>query len=460
MSEVFDIGIIGSGPAGHTAAIAASQAGAKVALFEREALGGICLHKGCIPTKTYLENLKAVKRAAEILESSGSLSVSLNALQVKKDKIVGNVRKGLEFLLKHHRIAFVHGQARVRNKTTIEVDKGIDVESFKVKHIIIATGSHPHKLPFLPIDGKKIITSDQLFSLTEIPGKVVIVGAGAIGCEFAQIFNQLGAAVFLVECMPSILPDIDEEISRVLEQSMVRDGIHVYTSIGLESFEQKNDQLIVRLQNKEQIETDMIVSAIGRRANIENLGLAETDVKITHQQIEVNEYLRTNVETISAIGDCVAGPMLAHKAAYDASIAIENILREKREKVDYSIVPNCIFTTPEVASVGMTQRDAESVAEIKIGKFPFAASGKAQITGEIRGFVKIIARKDDDRLLGCHICGPHATELISVCSVAIRNRLKASEVAAAVFAHPTLSEAVKEAAEDVNGRALNIAKKR
>lgn len=449
MSPVFNIGIIGSGPGGHTAAFQASRAGAKVVLFEKSLLGGVCLNWGCIPTKTYLENLKVLKKAASILGNDSACTLSLEALRAKKEKVVGNQRKGLEFLFKQQGIEIVRGHASLQDTRTIEVNEGGVVRTFNCNHVIIASGSSPYEAPFLPVDGKKIITSDSLFSLTEVPEKVLIVGAGAIGCEFAQILHNLGAEVFLVECMPRILPDNDEEITKVLESHMTREGIHIFTGTGLEKVEESNGRTVVVLQNGKKIEVNLVISALGRRANSKDLGLEHAGIQVSENRINVNEYLQTTVKTIYAIGDCVAGPMLAHKASYDASVAVNNILSVNKETVQYSFIPKCVFTSPEISSIGLNQKEAESVTEIHVGKYQFAANGKAQAAGEIRGFVKIIARKDNGEILGCHIVGPQATELISVCSVAVRNKLKASDVAAAVFAHPTLSEAVKGAAENV-----------
>lgn len=462
MTEEFDIVIIGAGPGGYTAAIRASQLGASVALVEKGLWGGVCLNWGCIPTKTLIDNLKTIKKAKELLALETEPPVSLEKLFQQKDVVVGNLRKGLETLFRTHKITLVTGTARLAGAKTIEVQNSNsqDKRLIAAKHIIIATGSRPVELPGLKADGRDIITSDQIFNLTRVPAQVLIVGGGAIGCEFAQIFHDLGVQVHLVELTAQILPETDEEVVKLLVVGMSRSGIKVYTGVAVEKAAKTKEGITVTLSNKEVITVDLVVSAVGRKANIEDLGLEKAGITVDRGRIKVNKQLETTVQGIYAIGDCVSGPMLAHKAAYDAGLAAKNIIGKEKQEIDYTVIPKCIFTAPEIGMVGLREQEAKAGGTVKIGKFPFAASGKAQAIRDTRGFVKIIAQAETGKIIGGHIIGPQATELISQIALAMTHTMTAQQFASIVVAHPTLSEAVKEAMEDVDGQAISIAKQR
>lgn len=462
MTEVFDIVVIGAGPGGYTAAIRASQLGATVALVEKGLWGGVCLNWGCIPTKTLIDNLKTVKKAKELLALETGHQVSLEKLFQQKDMVIGNLRKGLETLFKTHKITLVTGTARLAGAKTIIVQdgNGQDKRLIEAKNIIIATGSRPVELPELKADGRDIITSDQIFKLTQIPKQVLIVGGGAIGCEFAQIFYDLGAQVHLVELTSQILPEADEEVVKLLAVGMIRSGIKIYTGVAVEQATKTKDSITVTLSNKEVITVDLVVSAVGRKANIADLGLEKAGVTVDQGRIKVNKQLETTAPGIYAIGDCVSGPMLAHKAAYDAMSVAKNITNKEKHEIDYSAIPKCIFTAPEIGMVGLREQEATTGGNVKIGKFPFVASGKAQAIKDIRGFIKIIAQVETGQIIGGHIIGPQAAELVNQIALAMANKMTTKQFTQAVFAHPTLSEAVKEAVEDVDGQAISIARKR
>ncbi len=462
MSEVFDLAVIGAGPGGYTVAIRASQLGSSVVVIEKAVLGGVCLNWGCIPTKTIIESLKTMKKAREIATLSAEYTVTLEKLFQHKDTVVGNLRKGLETLFKAHKIAMMTGNARLQDAKTIVVQEinSQDQRLLEARNIIIATGSRPVALPVLKTDGRYIINSDQIFNLAKQPASVLIVGGGAIGCEFAQIFHDLGAQVHLAELTPQLLPEADEEIAKLLSLGMTRSGMKIYTGVSVEHITRVQDQSKVIFSNKEEITVDLIISAVGRQANIENLGLEKAGIAVDRGRIKVTKHLETTAKNIYAIGDCINGPMLAHKASYDAVIAAENIAGREKQEADYAALPKCIFTAPEIGMVGQREQEAKTAGAVKIGKFPFAALGKAQAMGDTRGFVKVIAQAETGQILGGHIIGPQATELVNQVALAMANKMTAQQFAEVVFAHPTLSEAVKEAMEDVDGRAISIARKR
>ncbi len=461
MTEAFDIAVIGGGPGGYTAAIRASQNGAKVCVIEQGRLGGVCLNWGCIPTKTLIEHIKAVKKAQEILALDPAPVISLETLIAKKNAVVANLVKGLEILFRHHQIKLIQGQARLISPQTIVVDcgPGLDKQKIEARNIIIATGSRPRELPEIPIDGQKSITSDQVFSLKQAPGRVLIVGAGAIGCEFALIFSGMGAQVSMVEMAERILPEVDEEISRLLSQTIPRQGVQIYTGNKVKGLERKGTAYHVRLQGGEEVEADCIITAVGRQANTAGIGLTAAGIMVERGYIKTNEHQETAAKGVFAVGDCVAGPMLAHKAAYDGTLVADNITRKLNRQVDYKNIPQCIFTSPEIGMVGLREKDIPGTTAYKTGKFPFAASGKAQAMGEIRGFVKILSAAADGRILGGHIVGPQAAELIAQIALAMTNGLSTEQFANTVYAHPTLGEAVKEAMEDTQGQAISIIKR-
>ncbi|MBI5555653.1 MAG: dihydrolipoyl dehydrogenase [Elusimicrobia bacterium] len=462
MTEVFDLVVIGAGPGGYTAAIRASQLGANVALVEKGLWGGVCLNWGCIPTKTLIDNLKTMKKAKKLLVLETGPQLSLEKLFQQKDLVVGNLRKGLETLFKTHKITLITGTAKLAGAKTIIVQdsKGQDKRRLEANNIIIATGSSPVELPELKTDGRDIITSDQIFKLTQVPTQVLIVGGGAIGCEFAQIFHDLGAQVHLMELTSRILPEADEEVVKLLTVGMIRSGIKVYTGVAVEQAIKTKNGIAVTLSNKEVITVNLVVTAVGRKANIEDLGLEKAGVTVDQDRIKVNKQLETTAQGIYAIGDCVSGPMLAHKAAYDAVTVAKNIAGKEKQEVDYTTIPKCIFTAPEIGMVGLREQEAKAGGTVKIGKFLFAASGKAQAIRDTRGFVKIIAQAGTGQIIGAHIIGPQATELVNQIALAMTNKMTTKQFAQVVFAHPTLSEAVKEAVEDVDGQAISISKKR
>ena len=457
----YDIAIIGGGPGGYVAAIYAGKKKARVALIEKDELGGTCLNRGCIPTKALIHSasiVNEIKQAKRFGITTQDIQIDWNTIQKNKEAIVKTLTKGVENLLKANDVKTYKGEAKLSDKNTIEITYQTgQKETITVQTIILATGSSPVILPIPGHDLDGVITSDEALSFEELPESMLIIGGGVIGIELGYIYNTLGVDITIVEMLPQILPRQDEEIQKELRKILERQGIKIYTSSKVKTIEKSQDKLITTFETPEgakQIATHKVLMAAGRKPNIkaaENLNL---DIQKTG--ITVDEYLRTNIQNIYAIGDVTGKSMLAHVASHQGITAAKNALGQNKI-MDYKVIPACIYTSPEAASVGLTEEEARQKYKdnIKIGRFPFIASGKALTLGERQGFVKIISDSKYNEILGVHILGPNATELIAEAALAIKLECTAEELAETIHAHPTLSEAVMEASFDVLGEPIH-----
>ncbi len=470
-TENYDVAIIGAGPGGYVAAIRASQMGGKVVVIEKDELGGTCLNRGCIPTKALLASarlLNSVKKGSEFGIKSGEFSVDFSIMTKRKEKIVKQLVNGIGQLFKSYGIELMRGEGRltetIKDKLIeIEVETGDgSEEKVTAKKLIIATGSYPAHIPGISIDERDVITSDQALELEEIPSSLLIVGGGVIGVEFASIFNSLGSKVTIVELLERIIPTEDGEISEELKKFLVRSGVEVNTGVKVREIVSDNGKkkaIIETPQGKEEKVAQKVLIATGRRPYTEGLGLEKTGIRLEKGRILVNERMETNLPGIFAIGDVVGGVLLAHVASAEGIVASENAMGNQL-KIDYRVIPNCIYSIPEVASVGLSEERAREMGyEVNIGRFPFLANARATILGERVGLVKILADRKTDEILGIHIVGPDATELIGEASLAIKARVTTKDLERIIHAHPTLSEVIFEAAHDVHGEAIDLKKK-
>lgn len=455
------ISILGAGPGGYVAAIRAAQLGALVTVIESDEVGGTCLNRGCIPTKVFTTSSELLAKTRKLsdhgIELHHDIYVNLCKIIERKNRVVQTQVKGIRNLFKSWGISLVEGRGTITSPREITViSKSGSSEKILSDNIIIATGSKPFELPGYPFNGKTILSSDHALELTEVPQRLVIIGGGVIGCEFASIYRELGSEVTVIELLPDIISTEDESISIQLKKEFKKRKITVYTSTKVENVTFKNNCLSLFLSNGEEITTDKILVAVGRTLNSQDIGLEDVGIETgQHNEVIVNEFLETTCPGIFAVGDVTGGTMLAHVASREGEIAAHYILGAD-EAIDYSAVPNVIFTMPEIASVGMSEKQAiESALNIKTGYFQFRALGKAHVIGEIEGFVKIVAEKKSDRILGMHIIGPHASDLIHEGTLAIRNRMTTKQIAETIHAHPTLSESIREASEDIFGRAIH-----
>jgi len=458
----FDIAILGGGPGGYVAAIRAAQLGQKVAIIDKDRLGGICLNWGCIPTKALLKN-------AEILhyvKNSKKFGINISEYDVDFGKTVKRSRdvsqrlsKGIEFLMKKNKITHIEGRGVLKSANEIEVTKGKKKETVKADKIIIATGARPKIFPGMKPDGKQVITSKEAMILKTPPKKMVIIGAGAIGVEFAYFYNEYGTEVHLMEMIPNILPVEDVDVSKEVEKSFKKSGIKIYTETKVTQIEKLKTKVKVHTKKGEKsqiIDADIVLNAVGVTGNIEKFGLEDVGVKTDRGVITINEYNQTSVPNIYAIGDVTGPPWLAHVASAQGHVASEHAAGHDTHPVDYSNIPGCTYCQPQVASLGLTEAAAKEAGHnIKVGRFDFRASGKALATGDSTGFVKIIFDAKYGELLGCHIVGSEATELIAELGVAKALETTWQEIAMTVHAHPTLSEAVMEAALDAFGQSVH-----
>ncbi len=461
----YDVVVIGGGPGGYVAAIRASQKGLKTAVVERDALGGICLNWGCIPTKALLksaEMMQVFKKASEFGFNIKGLSFDLKKI-IKRSRAVAETNsKGVMFLFKKNKITHLPGTGRLVDKNTVVVTygEGKGDHSITGKYIIIATGGRPKVLPGVEFDGKKIITSKEAMLLEELPGKMIIIGAGAIGVEFAYFYNVFGTEVHLIEMMPHILPLEDVEISTQLERSFKKQGIKFYTDTRVEEVTKNSDGVKIKISSKGkrlELNGDVVLIAVGIQGNVENLGLEDLGIVVEKSFIKVNEYYQTNISNVYAIGDVIGAPLLAHVASHEGITAVDHLAGAHVHPVDYSNIPGCIYCQPQVASLGMTEEQARAAGyELKIGKFPFRASGKARAVGEVEGMVKLIFDAKYGKLLGAHILGAEATEMIAELGVAKTLETTYAEILHTVHAHPTLSEAIMEAAGVAFSEAIHI----
>lgn len=458
----YDILIIGAGPGGYVAAIRASQLGFKTAIVERENLGGICLNWGCIPTKALLKSAQVFN----YINHSDSYGIKANgeadmqAIVSRSREVAENMSKGVEYLMKKHNIDVIEGAGKLLKEKKVEVvSKSGEKAVYEANHIILSTGARSRELDNLPQDGSKIIGYRQAMTLHSLPETMVVVGSGAIGSEFAYFYQSMGTKVHLIEFLPRIVPNEDEEVSAALQRSFRKMGMKIMTSTSVESVDKSGEKLLVNVKGKKKdeiIEADIVLSAVGVSTNIENLGLEEVGVKTERTKVIVDDYYRTNIEGVYAIGDIVHGPALAHVASKEAIICVEAIAGEKPQSINYSNIPGCTYTSPEIASVGLTEEKAlENGKDIKIGKFMFMASGKASASGNKDGFVKVIIDSNTDELLGCHLIGDNVTEMIAEAVVARENGVKAHNIIDAVHPHPTMSEGVMEAIEAAYNKAIH-----
>jgi len=449
----YDILIIGSGPGGYVTAIRASQLGFKVGIVERENLGGICLNWGCIPTKAllksaqvydYLKHVDAYGLKAEAIDKD------FDAIIKRSRGVAEGMSKGVQFLMKKNKIEVIEGFGKIKTGKKVDVtDSEGKVTEYSAENIIIATGARSRELPNLPQDGKKVIGYRQAMTLPEQPKKMIVVGSGAIGSEFAHFYNAMGTEVTIVEFLPHLVPLEDEEISKQFERSFKKSGIKVMLNSSVESVDTsgKGVKAVVKTKKGEEIlEADIVLSAVGIKSNIENIGLEDVGIVIDRDKILVNDFYQTNIPGYYAIGDVVPGPALAHVASAEGITCVEKIAGLNTEPVDYGNIPGCTYASPEIASVGLTEAKAkEQGYELKIGKFPFSASGKAKAAGTPDGFVKVIFDAKYGEWLGCHMIGAGVTDMIAEAVVARKLETTGHEILKAIHPHPTMSEAVMEA---------------
>lgn len=460
----YDVIVVGSGPGGYVAAIRASQLGLKTAIIEKAELGGICLNWGCIPTKALLKSASVfeyINHAADFGITVKNADADFPAIVKRSREVAAGMSNGIQFLMKKNKIDVIKGTANLKKGQKVAVeDEDKKVTEYEAKHIIIATGARSRELPNLPQDGKKIIGYREALVLPKLPKKMVVVGSGAIGSEFAYFYNAMGVEVTLIEYLPNIVPLEDEEVSKQLERSFKKAGINVMTNSAVESVDTKGNGCKVLVKTKkgeETIDCDVVLSAVGIKRNIENIGLEEVGIVVDKDIIVTNDFYQTNIPGYYAIGDVTKGHALAHVASAEGIICVEKIAGVHVEPLDYGNIPGCTYCSPEVASVGMTEKMAiEKGYEIKVGKFPFSASGKASAAGHKDGFVKLIFDAKYGELLGGHMIGYNVTEMIAEI-VAIRKlETTGHELIKTVHPHPTMSEAVMEAAAAAYGEVIHM----
>lgn len=466
MTEQFDVAIIGGGPGGYVAAIRAAQLGMKVACIEkRGALGGTCLNVGCIPSKALLYSSELYEKARHEYAGHGiklsKVELDLAAMMKRKEDVTTGLNKGIEGLFKKNKVTYFQGHASFLNANNIKIKSDTE-QQISAKNIIIATGSEVMNLPGIEIDEEKIVSSTGALSLKSVPKKMVVIGGGVIGLELGSVWRRLGAEVTVVEYLDRIVPGMDLEIAKQFQKTMEKQGIKFL--LGQKVLSAKKDSKGVKLsmesvadKAKQEMDADVVLVAIGRRPYTDNLSIENAGIKLDERgRIPVNKHLQTSVNHIYAIGDVIAGPMLAHKAEEEGVAAVE-IIAGQAGHVNYDVIPGVIYTSPEVATVGKTEEEVKAAGiDYKIGKFPFMANSRARAIGVSEGLVKVIARSDNDEILGCHIIAPEAGTIISQMVVAMEYKAASEDIARTVHAHPTLNEAVKEAALAVLGRAIHM----
>ncbi|MCL9808675.1 dihydrolipoyl dehydrogenase [Flavobacterium luminosum] len=460
----YDIIVLGSGPGGYVTAIRASQLGFKVAVIEKENLGGICLNWGCIPTKALLKSAQVfdyLKHASDYGLTVKEFDKDFNAVIARSRSVADGMSKGVQFLMKKNKIDVIDGFGKVKPGKKVDVTTADGkVTEYSADHIIIATGARSRELPNLPQDGKKVIGYRQAMTLAEQPKKMIVVGSGAIGVEFAHFYNTMGTEVTIVEFMPNIVPVEDEDISKQFERSLKKSGINIMTNSSVERIDTSGEGVkafVKTAKGEEVLEADILLSAVGIKSNIENIGLEEVGIATDRDKILVNAYYQTNVPGYYAIGDVVPGQALAHVASAEGILCVEKIAGLHVEALDYGNIPGCTYATPEIASVGLTEKQAkEKGYEIKVGKFPFTASGKAKAAGTPDGFVKVIFDAKYGEWLGCHMIGAGVTDMIAEAVVARKLETTGHEILKAVHPHPTMSEAVMEAVADAYGEVIHL----
>lgn len=465
MAEVtYDCVVIGAGPGGYVGAIRAAQLGLKTAVIEREAPGGVCLNWGCIPSKAILKSaelLTKMKHASDFGIHASEVTFDFSAIMKRSRGVVDRMTKGVNSLLKKNKVDLLMGTGRVKPGNYVVVTDAAGKEtSVKYKKLVIATGARARVVPSFPIDDEKIFTYRRALSLPECPKKLLVVGAGAIGMEFAYFFNALGTEVTVVEMLDQVLPVEDQEIAKALEKNFTKQGVQLRTKATVESLERKGATVNALIKSGDKVEQwsgDACLVAIGFQGNVEDLGLESIGVRTERSFIPVDKYYQTTVPGVYAIGDVIGPPMLAHVASHEAIIAAEHMADYETHPLDYTSVPGCTYCQPQVASIGLTEKQAnEKGLKIRVGRFPFLASGKAVATNEVDGFVKVVIDAELEEILGVHIIHAEATELIGEAAVIRTHEGVASSVFNTVHAHPTLSEALMEAMGDSLGRAIHI----
>jgi len=459
----YDIIVIGSGPGGYVTAIRASQLGFKTAIIEKENLGGICLNWGCIPTKALLKSaqvFKYINHAEDFGLNKVEASFDFPNVVQRSRGVAEKMSKGVEFLMKKNEIDVIFGTAKVKPGKKVAVEKDGAVTEYTAEHIVLATGARSRELPNLPQDGKKVIGYRQALTLPKQPKSMIVVGSGAIGVEFAYFYATMGTQVTVVEFMPNIVPVEDEDVSKHLEKSFKKAKIKVMTNASVESVDTSGDGVKAQVKTEKgivELQADILLSAVGITANIENIGLEEVGIKTEKGRVVVDEWYRTSVPGYYAIGDILPTQALAHVASAEGITCVEKIKGLDVERIDYGNIPGCTYCTPEIASVGLTEKQAkEKGYEIKVGKFPFSASGKATANGDTDGFVKVIFDAKYGEWLGCHMIGTGVTEMIAEAVAARKLETTGHEILKTVHPHPTLSEAVMEAVAAVYGEVIHI----
>ncbi len=472
MSKEYDLVILGGGTGGYVAAIRASQLGLKVAVVEKGKLGGTCLHAGCIPSKALLRSAEVyatTKRSEEFGVITKDVSLDFSKVQERKEKITEQLYKGVQHLMKQGKIDVVDGYGRILGPSifspmpgtiSVEMNNGEENEMLIPKNVIIATGSRPRSLPGLEIDGEYVLTSDEALQMESLPKSIVIVGGGVIGIEWASMLHDFGVEVTVLEYANRILPTEDHEISKEMQRLLKKKGVKIVTGAKVlpETLE-KGEGISIQAEQKGEIKSfsaEKVLVSVGRQANVENIGLENTEIVVEKGYIKTNEYFQTKESHIYAIGDVIGGLQLAHVASHEGIVAVEHIAGESPMPIDYSLVSKCVYSNPEVASVGYTEEEAkEKGYTVKVGKFSFRAIGKALVFGESDGFVKLVVDEVTDDLLGVHMIGPHVTDMISEAGLARVLDATPWEVAHTIHPHPTLSEAIGEAALAVDGKAIH-----
>ena len=455
----YDIIVLGSGPGGYVTAIRASQLGFKTAIVEKENLGGVCLNWGCIPTKALLKSAQVF----EYLKHAGDYGLSVKEFDKDFNAVVGRSRgvadgmsKGVQFLMKKNKIDVINGYGKIKPGKKIDVNG----TEYSADHIIIATGARSRELPSLPQDGKKVIGYREAMTLENQPKKLIVVGSGAIGVEFAYFYNSMGTEVTIVEFLPNVVPVEDEDVSKQLEKSFKKSGINIMTSAEVTKVDTSGNgvKATVKTKDGEQVlEADIILSAVGIKTNIENIGLEDVGIVVDRDKILVDKFYQTNMPGYYAIGDVTPGQALAHVASAEGILCVEKIAGMHVEALDYGNIPGCTYCTPEIASVGLTEKQAkEKGIDIKVGKFPFSASGKASAGGNKDGFVKVIFDAKYGEWLGCHMIGTGVTDMIAEAVLGRKLETTGHEVLKAVHPHPTMSEAVMEAVADAYGEVIHL----
>ncbi len=460
----YDVIVIGSGPGGYVAAIRASQLGLKTAIVEKESLGGICLNWGCIPTKALLKSAQVfeyIKHAGDYGITVKDSTHDFGAVVKRSRGVAEGMSKGIAFLMKKNKIDVLMGTGKLASAGKVEVADAAGAKKvYEAKHIILATGARSRELPNIKMDGKKVIGYREAMSLPAQPNSIIVMGSGAIGCEFAYFYNAMGTKVTIVEFLPTILPVEDEEVSKEVAKAFKKSGIEIMTDASVESVDTKGNGCKVKVKTKTgvvEMEADMVLSAVGVQTNLENLGLESVGVKTDKGKVLVDDFYATNIKGVYAIGDIVKGPALAHVASAEGIICIEKIAGHHPEPLNYNNIPGCTYCSPEVASVGYTEKAAKDAGyQIKVGKFPFSASGKASAAGAKEGFVKVIFDAKYGEFLGAHMVGANVTEMIAEVVVARKLETTGMEIIKSVHPHPTMSEAIMEAAAQAYGECIHL----